>query len=117
MQQYLIALLVVYNAVMLQGMDTYSNILFVKEAFAPLSHLATVHATIAGGPWSNMLSCVVTYISVQGMDTYSNILFVKEAFAPLSHLAHRLAASDKYTPEACCVIGNYYSLKVGRSAV
>jgi anaphase-promoting complex subunit 8 len=46
------------------------------------------------------------------MDTYSNILFVKEAFAPLSHLAHRLAGSDKYTPEACCVIGNYYSLKV-----
>ncbi|WIA34840.1 hypothetical protein OEZ86_013138 [Tetradesmus obliquus] len=46
-----------------------------------------------------------------GMDTYSNILFVKEAFAPLSHLAHRLAGSDKYTPEACCVIGNYYSLK------
>jgi hypothetical protein len=48
------------------------------------------------------------------MDTYSNILFVKEAFAPLSHLAHRLAGSDKYTPEACCVIGNYYSLKVGQ---
>ncbi|KAF6260843.1 POT family-domain-containing protein [Scenedesmus sp. NREL 46B-D3] len=47
-----------------------------------------------------------------GMDTYSNILFVKEAFAPLSHLAHRLAGSDKYTPEACCVIGNYHSLKV-----
>jgi hypothetical protein len=46
------------------------------------------------------------------MDTYSNILFVKEAFAPLSHLAHRLAVTDKYTPEACCVIGNYYSLKV-----
>jgi hypothetical protein len=48
------------------------------------------------------------------MDTYSNILFVKEAFAPLSHLAHRLAVTDKYTPEACCVIGNYYSLKVSR---
>jgi hypothetical protein len=46
------------------------------------------------------------------MDTFSNILFVKEAFAPLSHLAHRLARSDKYTPETCCVIGNYYSLKV-----
>lgn len=50
---------------------------------------------------------------VQGMDTYSNILFVKEAFGPLSHLAHRLAVTDKFTPEACCVIGNYYSLKVG----
>lgn len=48
----------------------------------------------------------------QGMDTYSNILFVKEAFGPLSHLAHRLAVTDKFTPEACCVVGNYYSLKV-----
>ncbi|KAF8061421.1 APC8 [Scenedesmus sp. PABB004] len=48
---------------------------------------------------------------LQGMDTYSNILFVKEAFAPLSHLAHRLAAGAKYSPEACCVAGNYYSLK------
>lgn len=47
------------------------------------------------------------------MDTYSNILFVKEAFGPLSHLAHRLAVTDKFTPEACCVVGNYYSLKVG----
>jgi anaphase-promoting complex subunit 8 len=46
------------------------------------------------------------------MDTYSNILFVKEAFGPLSHLAHRLAVTDKFTPEACCVVGNYYSLKV-----
>jgi hypothetical protein len=46
------------------------------------------------------------------MDTYSNILFVQEAAAPLSHLAHRLAVSDKHSPEACCVIGNYHSLKV-----
>lgn len=42
----------------------------------------------------------------------SNILFVKEALAPLSHLAHRAAATDKYRPETCCVLGNYYSLKV-----
>jgi anaphase-promoting complex subunit 8 len=45
------------------------------------------------------------------MDTYSNILYVKEAFAPLSHLAHRVATADKYRPETCCIIGNYYSLK------
>ena len=48
----------------------------------------------------------------KGMDVYSNILYVQEAFGPLSHLAHRLAATDKYRPETCCVIGNYYSLKV-----
>ena len=47
----------------------------------------------------------------QGMDTYSNILYVKEQFAALSHLAHRAAVADKYRPETCCIIGNYYSLK------
>lgn len=45
------------------------------------------------------------------MDTYSNILYVKEQFAALSHLAHRAAVADKYRPETCCIIGNYYSLK------
>ena len=48
---------------------------------------------------------------LQGMDTYSNILYVKEQFAALSHLAHRVSAADKYQPETCCIIGNYYSLK------
>lgn len=47
----------------------------------------------------------------QGMDIYSNILYVKEAFAALSHLAHRVSMADKYRPESCCIIGNYYSLK------
>lgn len=54
---------------------------------------------------------VLRHVALQGMDIYSNILYVKEQFAELSHLAHRLAATDKYRPESCCVIGNYYSLK------
>eukprot|EP01018_Ginkgo_biloba_P038683 Gb_03388 [translate_table: standard] len=48
---------------------------------------------------------------IEGMDTYSNILYVKESFAHLSHLAHRVFLTDKYRPESCCIIGNYYSLK------
>ncbi|GLC48040.1 anaphase-promoting complex component apc8 [Pleodorina starrii] len=48
---------------------------------------------------------------LEGTDTFSNILFVKEAAAPLSVLAHRVAATDKYRPETCCVLGNYYSLQ------
>eukprot|EP00892_Ulva_mutabilis_P012694 jgi/Ulvmu1/9798/UM056_0038.1 len=48
---------------------------------------------------------------LQGMDTYSNILYMKEDFAKLSHLAHNAVLVDKYRPETCCVIGNYYSLK------
>jgi anaphase-promoting complex subunit 8 len=45
------------------------------------------------------------------MDIYSNILYVKECFAALSHLAHKSVLTDKYRPETCCIIGNYYSLK------
>lgn len=48
---------------------------------------------------------------IEGMDTYSNILYVKECFAALSHLAHKAVLTDKYRPETCCIIGNYYSLK------
>mmetsp|Transcript_58831 Transcript_58831/g.140283 ORF Transcript_58831/g.140283 Transcript_58831/m.140283 type:complete len:625 (-) Transcript_58831:166-2040(-) len=45
------------------------------------------------------------------LDTYSNILYVKEQTAALSLLARQAVKIDKYTPEACCIIGNYYSLK------
>lgn len=54
---------------------------------------------------------------VQGMDTHSNILYVQENFPALSHLAHRTAATDKYRPETCCIIGNYYSLKAQHEKV
>lgn len=49
-------------------------------------------------------------IHLQGMDEYSNILYVKESPAAMSHLAHRVSLDDKYRPESCCIIGNYYSL-------
>jgi len=48
---------------------------------------------------------------IEGMDMYSNILYVKECFVELSFLAHRTSLTDKYRPETCCIIGNYYSLK------
>jgi anaphase-promoting complex subunit 8 len=45
------------------------------------------------------------------MDVYSNILYVKEDKVALSTLAHRAVKLDKYRPETCCIVGNYYSLK------
>jgi anaphase-promoting complex subunit 8 len=48
---------------------------------------------------------------VAHIDTYSNILYIKEKHADLSLLAHTLVKVDKYAPETCCVVGNYYSLK------
>ena len=45
------------------------------------------------------------------LDVYSNVLYVQEARAELSRLAHAATRCEKYRPETCCVVGNYYSLK------
>ena len=46
----------------------------------------------------------------ENMDTYSNILYIKEDHGELANLALRQFDNNKYNPETCCVIGNYYSL-------
>ncbi|XP_047332226.1 anaphase-promoting complex subunit 8-like [Impatiens glandulifera] len=48
---------------------------------------------------------------VDDMDMYSNVLYAKECSSALSYLAHRVILTDKYKPESCCIVGNYYSLK------
>lgn len=48
---------------------------------------------------------------IEDMDMYSNVLYAKESYSALSYLAHRVFLTDKYRPESCCIIGNYYSLK------
>lgn len=48
---------------------------------------------------------------IDSMDVYSNVLYAKESFSALSYLAHRVFLTDKYRPESCCIVGNYYSLK------
>lgn len=52
--------------------------------------------------------------SLESKDVYSNILYVKEDRVGLSHLAHQAVLVDKYRPETCCIVGNYYSLKQQR---
>ena len=48
---------------------------------------------------------------LDNLDTYSNILYVKEQKMQLSFIAHSALRNEKYRPETCCIIGNYYSLK------
>ncbi|KAK9330897.1 anaphase promoting complex subunit 8 [Lipomyces starkeyi] len=45
------------------------------------------------------------------MDMYSNILYVTEQKAKLAYLAQLASSTDKFRPETCCIIANYYSLK------
>ena len=46
----------------------------------------------------------------EGVDIYSNILFLKENYCELSNLAYKCYENNKYRPETCCVIGNFYAL-------
>lgn len=47
----------------------------------------------------------------ENLDLYSNILYIKENFCELANLAFNVFHHDKYRPEACCTVGNYYSLR------
>ncbi|KAF2279913.1 TPR-like protein [Westerdykella ornata] len=49
---------------------------------------------------------------IDGLDSYSNILYVMGMRPKLAFLAQVATATDKFRPETCCVVGNYYSLKL-----
>ncbi|KAI5780918.1 anaphase promoting complex subunit 8 [Geopyxis carbonaria] len=48
---------------------------------------------------------------LDSLDHYSNILYVMERRPKLGFIAQLASSTDKFRPETCCVIGNYYSLK------
>ncbi|KAI0388613.1 TPR-like protein [Xylariaceae sp. FL0594] len=47
---------------------------------------------------------------LDSLDHYSNILYVMNFRPKLAFLAHLCSNVDKFRPESCVVIGNYYSL-------
>jgi anaphase-promoting complex subunit 8 len=47
---------------------------------------------------------------LDSLDHYSNILYVLSARPTLSFLAHVASTVDRFRPETCVIIGNYYSL-------
>lgn len=47
---------------------------------------------------------------LDALDHYSNILYVMADRPKLAFLAHLATSVDKFRPETCCVVGNYYSL-------
>ena len=46
---------------------------------------------------------------LDAMDSYSNILYVMPNRPKLAYLASVASSVDKFRPETCCIIGNYYS--------
>ena len=47
---------------------------------------------------------------LDSLDHYSNILYVLNMRPKLAFLAHLCSSVDKFRPESCVVVGNYYSL-------
>ncbi|QLQ77844.1 hypothetical protein HG537_0A00910 [Torulaspora globosa] len=45
------------------------------------------------------------------LDTYSNILYVMQKHSKLAYLAQFTSHIDKFRPETCCAIANYYSAR------
>jgi len=50
-------------------------------------------------------------IRLDDLDIFSNILYVMEKKAKLAFLAQFACSIDKFRPETCCIVANYYSLK------
>ncbi|CAI5536521.1 unnamed protein product, partial [Closterium sp. Naga37s-1] len=120
----------------LEAMDTFSNILYVKEDFAGLSHLAHRSPTSAGSSASTAATCphgrcllpskVVGALSFPlppALCSLPSHFFVTAVayFLPPSPCLTRppipspsstqVTKIDKYRPETCCIVGNYFSLK------
>jgi anaphase-promoting complex subunit 8 len=51
---------------------------------------------------------------IDSMDYYSNVLYVRRKYSKLCDLAHRMSMTNRYRPETCACIGNYYSMKGDR---
>ena len=54
-------------------------------------------------------TCTADPFRLEAMDTYSNTCTKEDA--AVAYLAHGAVLTDKYRPETCCIVGNYYSLK------
>ncbi|GMM59079.1 anaphase promoting complex subunit [Maudiozyma humilis] len=48
---------------------------------------------------------------VDDLDTYSNILYVMQKQAKLAYLAQFVSQIDRFRPETCSIIANYYSAR------
>lgn len=48
---------------------------------------------------------------LEDLDTYSNILYVMQKHSKLAYLAQFTSQIDKFRPETCCAIANYYSAR------
>ncbi|KFY83758.1 hypothetical protein V500_09923 [Pseudogymnoascus sp. VKM F-4518 (FW-2643)] len=75
----------------------------INKQFAPLKHL---HG--ASTLFSSML--VSSPLCLDFLDYYSSVLHTLGSRSRLAFITHLASAVNRYRPETCCAIGNYYSL-------
>ncbi|KAJ5466629.1 Anaphase-promoting complex subunit 8 [Penicillium diatomitis] len=98
--------------------DTYSTLSDLQAIFPTSAFLQTQHALLfyhnkdferASRIFTDILT--TSPHRLDSLDHYSNILYVMNERPRLAFVAQIASATDKFRPETCCVVGNYYSLK------
>ncbi|KAL8846475.1 MAG: hypothetical protein Q9221_008441 [Calogaya cf. arnoldii] len=98
--------------------DTHSAITELLKAFPTSNYLHTQRALLhyhsKDYEESESIFSSIIHSSphrLDSLDHYSNVLYVMHSRPKLAFLAQLATATDKFRPETCCIIGNYYSLK------
>ncbi|KAJ5669867.1 Anaphase-promoting complex subunit 8 [Penicillium macrosclerotiorum] len=98
--------------------DTYSTLNDLQAIFPTSAFLQTQNALLfyhnkdferASNIFNEILA--TSPHRLDSLDHYSNILYVMNERPRLAFVAQIATATDKFRPETCCVVGNYYSLK------
>jgi anaphase-promoting complex subunit 8 len=96
---------------------TFSSLTGLLQIFPTSTHLLTqlalshYHAKDFEASASIFQDLLTTHPHrLDALDHYSNILYVMQDRAKLAFIAHLCTSVDKFRPETCCVVGNYYSL-------
>lgn len=101
-----------------QSQELYNDLEYLLSIFPDFSFLKTQKALISYHALDYLTAeqifddiLVQDPLRLDDMDTYSNILYVMEKKSKLSFLLQFSSSIDKFRPETCCIIANYYSLK------
>ncbi|KAH9904685.1 TPR-like protein [Xylariomycetidae sp. FL2044] len=100
-----------HNETLAKSLDDLLNIFPTSSFLLTCDALLSYHAkdlVAADQHFSRLLS--MHPHRLDSLDHYSNILYVINSRPKLAFLAHVCSSVDKFRPESCVVIGNYYSL-------
>ncbi|ODV93722.1 hypothetical protein PACTADRAFT_77235 [Pachysolen tannophilus NRRL Y-2460] len=110
--------IVIHQEFFQQSFEIYNDLEFLLKIFPNFSFLKIQKALISYHALDYLKAekifddiLISDPLRLDDMDTYSNILYVMEKKSKLSFLAQFASSIDKFRPETCCIIANYYSLR------